>query len=329
VRAILFVELLGGIGDLLIALPAIQALGRSHPEAALRVLTFAPGAELLRHDPLVAETIVAASDGARRAVDDELARHRYDLIVSDTRYEGIATAIEASGAGRWVTDLWRHPPPHERVAGRFLAILLQEGVIASAAIAPPRLWLTSEEWDQAETALADCPRPRVVLWAEAGMPIKRWPAANFVALGRALRDRCAASLVVPIGDDAAGAGEIVAAIGAGARVLGRGPLPRFAAALGCCDIVVAADTMATHMAATLGVPAVTLFGPGWHGRYGQAPPHVNLQGWTACPLRDIADFTRQECWYSGRCPCGPAPVCMAATTPEQVLAAAVSLLEGG
>ena len=41
---ILFVELLGGIGDVLIALPAIQALARSHPDAKLAVLTFAPGA---------------------------------------------------------------------------------------------------------------------------------------------------------------------------------------------------------------------------------------------------------------------------------------------
>jgi len=43
VRNILFVELLGGIGDVLIALPTIQALGRSHREAVLTVLTFTPG----------------------------------------------------------------------------------------------------------------------------------------------------------------------------------------------------------------------------------------------------------------------------------------------
>ena len=52
-REILFVELLGGLGDVLIALPAIQALARSHPEAGLTVLTFPPGGELLEQDPLI------------------------------------------------------------------------------------------------------------------------------------------------------------------------------------------------------------------------------------------------------------------------------------
>ncbi len=42
VREILFVELLGGLGDVLISLGAIQALARSHPDARLTVLTSRP-----------------------------------------------------------------------------------------------------------------------------------------------------------------------------------------------------------------------------------------------------------------------------------------------
>ena len=59
VRRVLFVELLGGFGDLLIALPAIQALALSHPRARHEVLTFAPGAELLARDPHVDAVHVA------------------------------------------------------------------------------------------------------------------------------------------------------------------------------------------------------------------------------------------------------------------------------
>lgn len=47
-QRILFIELLGGIGDLVIALPAIHAVARSHPKAHLTVLTFAPGGEFDR-----------------------------------------------------------------------------------------------------------------------------------------------------------------------------------------------------------------------------------------------------------------------------------------
>src|SRR3712207_6874310 len=45
VREILIVELLGGLGDVLISLQAIQALARSYPKARLTVLTFSPGGE--------------------------------------------------------------------------------------------------------------------------------------------------------------------------------------------------------------------------------------------------------------------------------------------
>ena len=52
-KQVLFIELLGGLGDVLIALPAIQALAASHPQASMTVLTFAPGDVLLLHHPLV------------------------------------------------------------------------------------------------------------------------------------------------------------------------------------------------------------------------------------------------------------------------------------
>ncbi|MBD2103879.1 glycosyltransferase family 9 protein [Leptolyngbya sp. FACHB-261] len=57
INRILFIDLLGGIGDVLIALSAIQALGRSYPEAQLTVLTFDPGCELLLGDPLIHQVI--------------------------------------------------------------------------------------------------------------------------------------------------------------------------------------------------------------------------------------------------------------------------------
>jgi ADP-heptose:LPS heptosyltransferase len=58
-QKILFIELLGGLGDVLIALPVIQALGASHPQAQMTVLTFSPGDVLLCHHPLVHRLLVA------------------------------------------------------------------------------------------------------------------------------------------------------------------------------------------------------------------------------------------------------------------------------
>lgn len=92
---LLFIELLGGIGDLLIALPAIQAIGRSYPNANLTVLTFAPGAELLQHDPFINQVITIDrqannhSQSIRQTVEICLKQHSFDLIVSDTNYDEI------------------------------------------------------------------------------------------------------------------------------------------------------------------------------------------------------------------------------------------------
>src|SRR5918995_2061188 len=92
VREILFVELLGGLGDVLTSLAAVQALARSYPKARLTVLTFPPGGELLEGDPSVHEVVHTPKPDptrphrAREAVEELLARGGWDLVVSDTSY---------------------------------------------------------------------------------------------------------------------------------------------------------------------------------------------------------------------------------------------------
>jgi ADP-heptose:LPS heptosyltransferase len=88
VRRILLVELLGGLGDVLMVLPSVHALARSHAGAGVTVLTFAPGDRLLAADPHVAEVVAVdrGPDGtARAAVERELARRSYDLVFTTTR----------------------------------------------------------------------------------------------------------------------------------------------------------------------------------------------------------------------------------------------------
>jgi ADP-heptose:LPS heptosyltransferase len=321
--SILFVELLSGIGDLIIALPAIQALGRSHPDAELTLLTYAPGGDLLREDPLV-DRVVYAPARPRQALDDLLARQRFDLLVSDARFDGIHEAIDGCGARRTVTNLWRVPPPDRRIGDRFLDILLGEQLIAATAVAPARLHVTPGERAWAASKL-DNRRPLVFLVPDAGMPIKRWPSDRHIAVGRALR-RDAGAAVVIVGSDQERSAAIARAIGSDARVWPRGELRQLAAAMSCADLVIAPDTGPAHMAAALGVPTITLFGPSWHERYGQPGPHLNLQGYPGCPERSIADFTQQRCWYAGLCPIAPWSTCLEDISPQEVVAAALALL---
>ncbi|MDP8973437.1 MAG: hypothetical protein M3N45_09760, partial [Actinomycetota bacterium] len=175
VRKILFVELLGGLGDVLISLQAIQALARSYPKARLTVLTFPPGGELLEGDPSVHEVVQAPKPDparphrAREAVEELLARDGWDLVVSDTSYDGIDALIRDCDAPHTVTNLWRSPPPDERVGERFLRLLLADGQIRPSAISSPRLYLTPEERSLAVERLAGLRRPLAFLLPDAGM----------------------------------------------------------------------------------------------------------------------------------------------------------------
>ncbi len=318
---ILFIELLGGIGDVLIALSAIQALGRSHPNVELTVLTFPLGGELLKSDPLIHRVVYAQPGKAKQSVVELLTRETFDLIVSDTNYDGIdvETRSVASLDSRVVTNLWRQPPADEFVGDRFLKILQTEGLINPDAVKSTQLHLMPDELNQAQKLFNNVRRPLVFLCSDAGMEIKRWSEVNFITLGQTLQQRWGASVIVPVGSDVKQAVSIAEGIGS-AQIFPRGQLRDLAAALACADLVVGADTGPVRIAAALNVPTITLFGPSWHGRYGQPLPHVNLQGYSECPERNISNFTEQKCWYSGVCPLDKGwRTCMDAIEVDEVL----------
>lgn len=328
-RSILFVELLGGLGDLLLALPAIHALARSHPEARLTVLTFAPGAALLAADPWVAEVVVAEPGPPEQqgATVAEVAARGFDLAVSDTRYGGIPDAL--CSATLVVDDLWRGPLPGARVDLRFLRLLAQDGWIAPAyGDLAPRVTLTRDERARA-TALLDAlragGRPAVLLLPEAGMAIKEWAPQRFSALAhRLVRDGCAVLV-------AAARPALARTVAAG--VDGAVPVPALAlrdlaALAAACAACVAGDTGPARLAASVGTPTVALYGPTWAGRFGLREEHVSLQSTLPCHVRDPADQTRQSCWYSGRCVFDDRRTCTDDITVAAVHAAVRVLLAG-
>nr|WP_256863390.1 hypothetical protein [Microbispora sp. GKU 823] len=196
-REILVVDLLGGIGDLIMLLPVVHGLARRNPGGSLRVLTHEPGAALLRGDPAVTRVLTPRHGGAgaeREAVAEALAARRPDLAVTTTRYDGIPDLLAASGA-RCVTDLWRRPPPDEPVGERYLRILLAEGLLRPEdALARPAVRLTPAEIAYGESTLAcrlpaSGTGPPVVLITDAGMDVKRWPDGRWRELAASLARR--------------------------------------------------------------------------------------------------------------------------------------------
>lgn len=322
VTEILVVELLGGLGDVLLVLPAVHALAAAHPGARLRVLTFEPGARLLEEDPAVFEVIGSTdhSEGApRAAVEEQLRRCPPDLVVSTTRYGGIGELLAGLDT-RVVADLWRSPPADELVDLRFLRLLAAEGLIAPDAAAPPRVALRPAELADARALVAGAPRP-VLLLPGAGMPVKRWPLDRWQELARQVA--AAGRSVLSVAPEPELAGLLPGAV----PPLSLRGLAALCAAVGeRGGAVVGADTGPVRLAGAVGAPAVCLFGPTVAGRYGLRGGAVNLQGLPDCPVRRPSSITEQECWWAGHCPLtGGPPACMADLSVTQVHAALQSI----
>lgn len=318
VRELLVVELLGGIGDLLIALPAVHALARAHPRATVRVLTFAPGDKLLARDPLVHEAVgVPRGADAAGAVTALLDRVRPDLAVTTTTHSGIPALLRARVPGV-VADLWQHPPPDELVERRFLRLLAASGRIDPLDVdLALRVALDAAEVAAARPLLPE--RRPLVLVPASGMSVKRWPQSGWERLAVQAR---------ALGREPVAVGEVVP----GARLLPGLPLRGLAAMLQVAaeqgGVAVGADTGPLRLASAVGLPAVALHGPSAAGRYGlSAARSRSLQGLPGCDVRIPADFTQQACWWSARCPLRPdgEPACLHDIGVQEVLAAVDAL----
>jgi len=326
VRSVLFVELLGGFGDLLLALPAVHAVARSHPDARITVLTFAPGDQLLAADPFVDEVVVAAPGppAQQAAAVGALAARGFDLAVTDTRYGDIPAVLAASGAGRVVDDLWRGPPPDERIDLRFLSLLAADGVIdQSLRGLTPAVHLTDAELAAGRERAGTGPAP-VLLVPEAGMAIKEWGADRFRALAGEL-----AAAGRPVLVTAGRRPDLAVAVAAGrpgVTALPPLPLRDLAAVAAASAACVAGDTGPARLATAVGTPTVALYGPSWAGRFGLRDRHVSLQAALPCPVRRPADMTAQTCWYSGTCTLPGHTTCLDTLSVADVLAALTPLL---
>ncbi len=312
IQDILFVELVGGIGDLLIALPAIHATARSHPDARLNVLTFPAHAELIEKDPLIARIFTTPPEGGSRdylsqteTLRDVMASERFDVVVFDASYGGIDRLVEGSGARRKVSHLRQRSSGEESIEERLVSLLVDEGLVDAAFRGLiGRIALSSDERLWARVWLCNNLPGRkrsAVIHPGAGMAIKRWPTERFVSLGKWLAQEAELNVIISAGDENRLAEEIALGVGADAFILPKTGLRKFAAMVAEAVVFASVDTGPARVAAAVGTYAIVLFGPSWAGLYGLRESSVNLQSPRPCPERMRFNFAEQSCWQSGVC----------------------------
>lgn len=287
----------GALGDILLALPAVELLRREYPEARITLAADRDHAAGLLKGSV--DDVIALSSlplqrvygGGAGLQQDVRFWRSYNLIVSWTG-GGDPGFVENFRRihPKVVVSSWRPQPDEKRHVSQIFADSL-DSVIRSKNISPFRFPVDGVLRGKASKWLAergvDDSSVLAVLHPGAGSKTKRWPPAGFIAVARHLiQDR--KKVVIVEGPAEPGlAHEIAGSLPAGEAFVAEAlPLPILAALIGRSSIFVGNDSGIAHLSAALGVPSIVLFGPTLPRHWAPLGSHVtvlrNADGCNAC-----------------------------------------------
>lgn len=342
---ILLVQL-ADIGDLVLTTPALAALREAQPTATIDLLAAAKALPILP-DGLVNETLKfdRADTSASRAMFAPgnlrllpgIARRRYDSLVFFHHF--------TLRAGLWKFRLIARVSGARRIIGlqngqaNFLTDSLPDGGFGARHQA--QYWLDlvgllgapskprpAQARRQAQSMLRDVhDSPSVIMHAGSGgySPARRWGIQQFAELARLLQEKCGARIVV-VGQNGDRGQALAESLAAPAVDLsGKTSLPQLADVIANADLFVGADSGVMHIAAAVGTPVLSIFGPS------------NASAWQPWTIGGLSAVLRSgvacsPCSYVGRAigaraGCA-ARTCMKLVGAEQAFEAALELLAG-
>jgi ADP-heptose:LPS heptosyltransferase len=268
----------GALGDVIRALPLVGRLRRARPDAVIGWAVEPPSAPLLtRHPWLDAVHVFDRPRGPHAFLPFVAAVRRggYDTALDLGRSVKSALVARASGArlrvgfdrrdareGGWLLATRHLPPqgPGRSKLEQFLAF----GDALDLPPAPVEFGLAPDaaEAAAADAMLAGLEPPLVAACVGSSCPSRRWFPDRTAAVLRRLLDRHAGGAVLlGTAPDAGHAAAVEAAAGPGVRnLVGRTDLRGLLAVLARTRLAFGPDSGALHLAAALGVPALSLWG---------------------------------------------------------------------
>lgn len=267
------------VGDVLLTTPAARALRKLWPAAQLDFLVEPPCHEMLHGNPDVSRVLLYGTAPANYLYWlARVNRSRYDFVVDFMGNPRTAALTFASRAPvragpAQVSHTWAytHLMTQSADTARYSALekILMLGTLGlpvDASDFMPGLAGDPESEDFAAEAARRMRLPRggliVGLVPASRRETRRWPAARYAELGRLLRDRHGARVVVFWGPgEEALAEEVRSGIGENAHVSPKtSTLGQAAALLGRCHLVVTNCNGPRHIATARGIPTVTVHG---------------------------------------------------------------------
>lgn len=298
------------LGDTLWATPAIENIRKAHPNAYIAVLTSPIGLEVLAHNPHIDQLHLLRYPFS---LWKTLYRSRFDTVLLFHASQRIALPlvsllgarriIGTAGINKGLDALLTHPLPNHAQHEITRRLKIAEAIGA----APIRQTLSIHLHPRERLP------PRQGRWIAlhpgSKDAFKRWPAKNFIELGKMLPGN-----ILITGTEHDLMQEIASQIPNAHIDDPNRPLRNFAALLSQMDLLISNDTGPVHLACALNIPVVAIYAstdPALCGPH-QAPNAIVISRRPSCD-----PCLKRKC---------RAPFCFLQIGPQEVLAAAKKIL---
>ncbi len=268
------------IGDIVHALPVLALLRNRWPDARISWLVTPVCSGLLDNHPLLDESILFDRKGYATSWRSPSTAKRFLAFTQNLRERAFDLVIDLQGLFRsaWLARATRAPirigfanarelawmfythrvaidTMEQHAVDRYLKIAAALGCLSETVEFP--LVMDDSDHRHIDALLPDR-APFAVLLPGANWATKRWPIEHFAELIEPLRARFGLSAVVAGGPDAAA---LASRLPGATNLAGQTTLRQLTALLDRASVVIANDTGPMHIAAALGRPLVTMFGP--------------------------------------------------------------------
>lgn len=316
----------GGIGDAVLLAPAIRSLRNTSPAIHITVLAeqrnagvfpLIPGVDrLLCYDR--PRDLLQALRGSYDVVIDTEQWHRLSAVVARLVRAPVKIGFDTNERRRMFTTAI--PYSHDDYESiSFMRLLEALGLVAGAEDMPaPFLSVSDEAAATASTLLAPLHgQPFVALFPGASIAERRWGAECFRKVADVLSG-LGVKVVVVGGKEDRQQGDAIVGGGGGLNLAGRTSLAETAGIIQRSSLLLSGDSGVLHIAVGLGVPTVSLFGPGRAKKWApRGDRHIVINKELPC----------SPCTTFGTTPhCPISSQCMSDITVDKVVNAVTTLL---
>lgn len=316
----------GGIGDAALLAPVVRSIKKSYPDCRITILAERRNAGVFRLVTGVDEILcydrfrefLQALGGTYDIVIDSEQSHRLSAVVVRTASAPVKIGFDTNERRRMFTHAI--PYSHDDYETLSFAHLMEPlGIEADdGEMGVPSLVIPDADSEKADEFLASLHGESfVTLFPGASIPERRWGVERFRRVTEMLAVFGIRTVVVGGSDDHQ-QGEEIAGGGSGLNIAGLTSLSETAAVIQRSSLLVSGDSGLLHLAVGLGVPTVSLFGPGRAKKWApQGDQHIVINKVLPC----------SPCTTFGTTPSCPIHAqCMEDITVDEVVTAVTVLL---